>query len=59
MSGQQTQPNLRGQVERQQRAAGVSTPPEREREQLRDLNALSRELAPAAPLPAPEVGTRR
>ncbi|TCZ57838.1 hypothetical protein [Roseicella aquatilis] len=49
----------RDTLEQQQRAAGVATPPEREVQQLRDLNAMSKQLAPNAPLPAPEVGTPR
>lgn len=57
--GQQSQnpnANLRGRVEQQQRAAGVSAPPEHERRQLEDLNALSRQLTPpGTPVPAPHV----
>lgn len=37
------------------READLTRSPEQEREQLRDLNALSRELAPSAPVPAPRV----
>jgi hypothetical protein len=38
------------------RDAGVAPRPERQEEQLRDLNALSRELTPpGTPVPAPEV----
>lgn len=49
----------RDALERQQHEAGIASPAEREAQQLRDLNAMSRELAPNAPLPAPEVGTPR
>jgi hypothetical protein len=47
----------RGALEQQQRAAGVANPAERDAQQLRDLNALSKQLAPNAPPPAPEAGT--
>ncbi len=54
--GQNPAANLRGRVEQQQRAAGVSAPPEHERRQLEDLNALSRQLTPpGTPVPAPHV----
>jgi hypothetical protein len=46
-------PTSRHQVEQRQRAAGAALHPEREREQLRILNELSRTLAPGVPMPAP------
>jgi hypothetical protein len=46
----------RNQVEQQERATGVAPAPERREEQLRDLNELSRQLAPSNPVPAPGVG---
>ena len=50
----------RGDVEKRQRDAGIATPPERDREQLRDLNDIAKQLTPpGTPLPAPELGTRR
>ena len=47
----------RGALEQQQRTAGVANPAERDAQQLRDLNAMSKRLAPNAPVPAPEAGT--
>lgn len=46
-------PIPRGATAERERAAGVARPREQEAEQLRDLNALSRQLAPTVPLPAP------
>jgi hypothetical protein len=46
-------PTSRHQVEQRQRTAGAALHPEREREQLRILNELSRTLAPGVPVPAP------
>jgi hypothetical protein len=48
----------RERIEQRLREAGVAAPPEQEREQLRDLNAITREIAPSAPVPAPEVEPR-
>ena len=48
----------RARVEQQLRASGVAAPPEREREQLRDLNEVSRQIAPSNPVPAPGVEGR-
>ncbi len=46
----------RQEVEDRLRERGVLPGPERRQDQLRDLNALSRELLPpGSPLPAPEV----
>lgn len=42
-----------------ERAAGVARPEEREAAQLRDLNALSRQLAPEVPVPAPSLAPDR
>ena len=39
----------------QQRAAGVAPPTEHLREQLQDLNEISRRLAPSVPVPAPRA----
>ncbi|WP_135465878.1 hypothetical protein [Crenalkalicoccus roseus] len=46
-------------TEARKREAGVELPPTERREQLRELNALSRELAPNLPVPAPEVAPER
>ena len=46
----------RGAIEQQQRSAGVANPSARDAQQLRDLNAMSSQLAPNAPVPAPEAG---
>jgi hypothetical protein len=46
----------RGALEQRQRSAGVANPSDRDAEQLRDLNAMSKQLAPNAPVPAPEAG---
>ena len=45
----------RERVQERLREAEAARPPERDVEQLRDLNALSRELAPNVPVPAPRV----
>jgi len=52
-------PVARDTVEERQRAAGVAADAERERRQLEDLNAISRQLTPSTPLPAPELAPRR
>lgn len=51
----QNQPS-RDRVLQQERDAGLATSPERRQEQLRDLNAISRQIAPGVPAPAPGVG---
>ncbi|WP_431267943.1 hypothetical protein [Dankookia sp. P2] len=48
----------RGALEQQQRSAGVANPAARDAQQLRDLNAMSKQLAPNAPVPAPEAPAR-
>jgi hypothetical protein len=49
----------RDTVEERQRAAGVAADAERERRQLEELNALSRQLTPpGTPLPAPNLPSR-
>ncbi len=53
--GQRHQPS-RGEVEERLRARGTIPRPEERRDELRELNELSRELLPpGSPLPAPEV----
>jgi hypothetical protein len=47
-------PRERIETQQQERAAAPSS--ERDREQLRELNEISRQLAPGAPVPAPGVG---
>jgi hypothetical protein len=43
----------RARTELREREAGVADPARREDGQLRELDALSRQLAPGVPLPAP------
>ncbi|WP_149537640.1 hypothetical protein [Siccirubricoccus phaeus] len=53
-------PAPRNEVEERQRAAGVAVPGDRERRELEELNALSRQLAPpGTPVPAPDLPPRR
>ncbi|MCO6417190.1 hypothetical protein JYK14_13600 [Siccirubricoccus sp. KC 17139] len=53
-------PAPRGEVEERQRAVGIAPPEARERRELEELNALSRQLAPpGTPLPAPDLPSRR
>jgi hypothetical protein len=52
-------PIAREETELRERGAGVAGPARRERDQLRELDELSRQLAPGAPLPAPAVGDGR
>jgi hypothetical protein len=51
----------REQVQQRLEAAGVAPHPAREREQLQELNDISRQIAPGVPVPAPAVedGGRR
>lgn len=49
-------PRERIELQREQRSAAPSS--ERARDQLQDLNELSRQLAPSNPVPAPDVGGR-
>ncbi len=46
----------RNQVEQREHTTGVARPPELDREQLRDLNEISRQIAPSNPVPAPGAG---
>jgi hypothetical protein len=49
----------RARTEEQLRGAGVAPSAEQEQQQLRDLNAISRQLTPpGAPVPAPEAERR-
>jgi hypothetical protein len=49
-------PNRRAQTEGQLRERGVAPSPEQERQQLRDLNAITRQLTPpGTTVPAPEA----
>jgi hypothetical protein len=52
-------PIAREETELRERGAGVAGPARRERDQLRELDELSRQRAPGAPLPAPAVGDGR
>ncbi len=52
-------PGRRAQTEPQLRDAGAAPSPEQEAQQLRDLNAISRQLTPpGAQVPAPEAERR-
>jgi hypothetical protein len=48
-------PDRRAQTESKLRESGVAPPPNQDEQQLRDLNALSRQLTPGTPVPAPQV----
>jgi hypothetical protein len=48
----------RGQIELQQQGAGVAPSPTQTQDQLRQLNDLSRQLAPGVPPPAPQAQPR-
>jgi len=52
-------PIPRAATEQRERGAGVAADADRETRELRDLNALSRQLAPDAPPPAPEAERRQ
>jgi uncharacterized membrane protein len=52
-------PGRRAQTENQLRERGVAPDPQQEAQQLRDLNAISRQLTPpGTPVPAPEAERR-
>jgi hypothetical protein len=52
-------PFSREQVQERQRAAGIAADVERERRQLEELNAITRQLTPpGTPLPAPNLPPR-
>jgi hypothetical protein len=58
--GGMRQPEPRASVQERERAAGVATPSEQEQRELRELNDLSRQLAPpGTPVPAPQVAPKR
>ena len=38
---------------------GIANPAQRDADQMRDLNAISRQLVPDAPIPAPEAASPR
>lgn len=46
-------------TEQRQREAGIGRPEELGERQLRELNELSRQLAPGVPVPAPDVNETR
>ena len=50
-----TGPNRRVQTESRIQGSGAARPPQQDEQQLRDLNAISRELTPGTPVPAPEA----
>jgi hypothetical protein len=52
-------PNRRAQTEGQLRNSGAAPSPEQDRQQLRELNDVSRQIAPTAPVPAPEAERSR
>lgn len=54
--GGQTQQD---QIREQMREAGVAAPTEVREEQLEELNAITREIAPSVPIPAPSVAPDR
>ena len=55
-AGQAVDDPSRARMLERQRAADVAAEPERRQEQLRDLNEISRQIAPSNPVPAPGVG---
>jgi hypothetical protein len=49
-------PGRRAETENRLREAGVAPSPQQEQQQLRDLNAITRQLTPpGTPVPAPEA----